>query len=145
MDRHIRYGHFQLRWFYIFFLQGGSLILDRFWAYLTEISKVPYEKFSKINLYLLNMLWQKFHIRFVWLPDSNTYVYKLSFIVHHTHILCLFCVPLEVLRYLGLKSFWKSSQEANTNQFPLYLYSVNHWLYPIYSVFTRDYNRRIEE
>ena len=46
-DWPIPYGHFQLRWFCIFFLQGGLLILDRFWAYLTEIRKVPYEFFLK--------------------------------------------------------------------------------------------------
>ena len=42
--------------------------------------------------------------------------------MRHTHILCLFCVPLEILRCLGLKSFWKRSQEANTKRIsPLFL------------------------
>jgi hypothetical protein len=41
---------------FVFFPRGGSLILDRFWAYLTEHCKGPYEKFSKNNLYWLNML-----------------------------------------------------------------------------------------
>jgi hypothetical protein len=51
LDWPIPYGHFQLRWFCICILQGGSLLLDRFWVCLTEPCKVPYEKFSKNNLY----------------------------------------------------------------------------------------------
>ena len=48
-DWPIPYGHFQLRWFCICILQGGSLLLDRFCACLTEPCKVHYEKFSKKN------------------------------------------------------------------------------------------------